>query len=98
MRASGFRGNPVVATFMLYSPNMPPDLVDRLRAEIDFESSAHQKTKAIHAITRPEPELILVRYMGQSTAEVSDYFVRLWQISRPYVNGYQAVIPRIWNT
>jgi urease accessory protein len=89
-RASGLRGNPVFATLLLYSPSMPAELVDGLRDQV--------KPGCLCAVSQPEPELIVVRYLGQSTAEANDCLVRLWQYARPAVNGLDACAPRIWNT
>jgi len=89
-RASGLRGNPVFATLLLYSPDLPDDLVDGLRDQIIPGS--------LCAVTRPEPQLVVVRYLGQSTAEADDCLVRLWQYARPAINGRDACAPRIWNT
>lgn len=42
--------------------------------------------------------MLVVRYLGNSTAQAQGLFRQLWQIIRPLVLGRPAIPPRIWNT
>lgn len=42
--------------------------------------------------------LLIVRYLGTSTAEAHRLLRAVWQSIRPLVTGRPAVTPRIWNT
>lgn len=44
------------------------------------------------------PGLLLVRYLGQSSEAVRDWFTKLWMLLRPEYLDRPAVPPRIWNT
>jgi urease accessory protein len=43
-------------------------------------------------------DILLVRYLGNSTEEVRCLFTRLWQRLRPLMINRKACPPRIWNT
>jgi urease accessory protein len=89
-RSSGFRGNPVSGSFLVYGPNLDNPLLDALR-EL-------QPRQGYCGITRPLERLLLIRYMGQSTADVNEYFTRLWALLRPRVLQRETCYPRIWAT
>lgn len=42
--------------------------------------------------------VLLVRYLGHSSAQGRDLFESVWQLCRPLVNRREACRPRIWNT
>ncbi len=39
---------------------------------------------------------ILCRYLGQSTSEGRDYFLKIWESLRPIYAGHGICIPRVW--
>ncbi|MEZ5534574.1 MAG: urease accessory protein UreD [Thiolinea sp.] len=43
-------------------------------------------------------EVLIVRYIGSSTAEAHRLLRTVWQTIRPLINQRTAVTPRIWNT
>lgn len=43
-------------------------------------------------------DVLVVRYLGASTAEAHHLFRHIWHHIRPLVTGRAAVAPRIWNT
>jgi urease accessory protein len=44
------------------------------------------------------PELLIARYLGDSSEEAMRAFAALWAILRPAVAGRGAIAPRIWST
>jgi urease accessory protein len=43
-------------------------------------------------------DLLVARYLGESTGEARDIFQRLWTWLRPRLLGCPACPPRIWAT
>lgn len=89
-RSSGLRNNPVIGTFTIFSKSLKKSLIETCR---ELETG-----DGIAGITQPIDSLLLVRYMGESTQELNDYFVKLWEVSRSMVINRNACHPRIWNT
>lgn len=89
-RACGLRGHPVMATFVVYSECLDTSLLQPLR-DID-------PGEGISGITRPVPQVLVARYIGNSTAEVNQYFIRLLALLRPQLLQRALCQPRIWNT
>ena len=89
-RSSGFRGAPVIGTILIYGTGMTSLLLNEIRAI--------NPVKGISGISQLSEKLTLIRYMGQSTADVNDYFIALWTVLRPVIVKRQSCIPRIWNT
>lgn len=89
-RVSGLRGYPVIGNLMVYSQRLNRELLDSLR---QLSSSG-----GISGITQPVNNLLVARYMGGSTLEVNNYFIRLLEILRPVVLQREICHPRIWNT
>ncbi len=89
-RASGFRGNAVAATLLVYGTKLSSDLLQALREQVP--------ESALSGISMPEDELLLVRCLGNNTAAINAYFIRLWQLLRPALFELPACSPRIWNT
>ena len=50
------------------------------------------------AATTELPGLMIARYLGDSSEEAFDTFMRLWAVLRPALAGRDAVPPRIWST
>jgi urease accessory protein len=44
------------------------------------------------------PELLVARYLGDSSEVAMQTFTKLWTLLRPAVAGRQAMPPRIWST
>jgi urease accessory protein len=49
------------------------------------------------AVTRL-PQVMAVRYLGDSSESAKQYFADVWRLLRPAITGRVAVAPRIWNT
>ncbi len=88
--ASGLRGYPVMGTFLLYGSAVD----DELRQGIT-ELSVQQ---GYGAVTSPLDDLLVIRYLGDSTADMNRYFVGAWQLARPQLTGKAGQQPRIWAT
>ena len=88
--ASGLRGEPVMATLLVCSNRLQKQWLDDLRE--------YQPDSGIAGITQPLPNLLLVRYLGDSTDAVNRYFIALLDVLRPLVLGRKPCHPRIWNT
>lgn len=86
---AGLRGLPVNAT--LLATGADQTLCARLQESLSAQISAHI------GVTRVE-DLLIVRYLGTSTAEVKSLFARLWYELRPSILGRPACMPRIWAT
>jgi urease accessory protein len=44
------------------------------------------------------PQVLIARFVGDSTAAARTYFATLWGLLRPALAGREAVHPRIWST
>lgn len=44
------------------------------------------------------PELLVARYLGNSTEAARDWCIALWRHLRPALLGREGVLPRIWST
>ena len=89
-RASGLRGYAVIGSFLIYGMEPDRDLIGKLQ----------QITAAngICAITCPQDNLLIARYIGNSTSDLDDYFVSLWELTRSRALNRAACHPRIWRT
>jgi len=87
---AGLRGQPVMAT-LLATPATPA-VLEQARACCDEPLSQGQA-----GITLLQ-DVLIVRYLGASTAEARRLLHRVWQAVRPLVTDRHAVTPRIWNT
>ena len=43
-------------------------------------------------------QVLIARYMGQSSLVARQWLHAAWHVLRPAVTGKEAAIPRIWNT
>jgi len=50
------------------------------------------------ALTLLPPDLVVARYLGDSSEQAMQCFARLWRVLRPAVAGRAAATPRIWST
>jgi len=89
-RSCGLQGSRVYGSFVIYSQAINKSLLESLQSL--------QAESGIAGVSRVESELILVRYLGDSTEHAHNYFRKLWQILRPAALGREACEPRIWNT
>ena len=89
-RSSGLRGYPVMGTFLMYGEAANEDL-QQLLLDLPVQ-------QGVAAITRPCESLLVLRYLGGSTADMHRYFTAAWLKARPVLTGKPAVEPRIWAT
>lgn len=89
-RASGLRHHPVSGTLLVYSGRLNRNLVEMLRQIAP--------PGGISGITQPVENVLLARYMGSSTVDVNDYFIKLLELLRPVVLQREICRPRIWAT
>lgn len=85
--AAGLRGFPVNAT-LVATPASPSD-VDRTRNVLG-------NTPNIGATLLDD--LLVVRYLGDSTEQCRKLFMQIWAALRPNVIGRAPCLPRIWAT
>ncbi|MBC8209921.1 MAG: urease accessory protein UreD [Gammaproteobacteria bacterium] len=89
-RASGLRHHPVSGSLLVYSQSLNKPLLEALRAV--------EPRQGISGLTQPLDSLLVVRYMGSSTADLNTYFIRLLELLRPALLDRKLCRPRIWNT
>ena len=87
--AAGLRGRSVCGTMVAAASDVNRALVAACRSEETLEGSS--------AVTHV-PGVLIVRYLGDSSAEARRYFQRIWHHVRPALAGHAAQTPRIWNT
>lgn len=86
----GLAGHPVSAAFLAAGSQVGEELKDACRTvEMDGNDRC--------GITL-FPELLVARYLGDSTERARHYFTALWRLLRPCFGGVAACPPRIWNT
>jgi len=85
--AAGLRGQPVSGTF-LATPASRAEL-ERVRALLT------QTTVAAATLLE---DLLVVRYLGDSTERCRKLFSSIWAAIRPSVIGREPCLPRIWST
>jgi urease accessory protein len=89
-RASGMRDYPVMGSFLVYG--------------IDIEKSRLRELQNINpvdglsGISQSQPQLLIARYLGNSTHDMDAYFIGLWELLRPLLLQREACHPRIWKT
>lgn len=87
--AAGLRGQPVIAT--LYATPATPALLEAVRPHCQDIAEVSAGVTLLNGV-------LVVRYLGNSTAQAQRLFRHLWHIIRPLVTGRPATPPRIWNT
>lgn len=87
-RPTGLRGHPVCAT--LVATGAGPDAIPTARDAIDAAT-------AEIGITGMD-DILVARYLGDSTERARHCFVAIWQALRPLLLGREACVPRIWAT
>ena len=88
----GLAGHPVTATFIAAGKKVTEELRDACRQVPLADNDGGR-----HGITL-FPELLVARYLGDSTERARQYFISLWRLLRPCLGGADASPPRIWNT
>jgi len=86
---AGLRGFPVTATFL--ATGVSREMVDELRLLLPGPE------KCLLGCTLMG-ELLVARYLGESTFEARELFQQLWGGLRPQLIGRTACPPRIWST
>lgn len=89
-RVSGLRKNAVMGSFIIYGIEFDSTLVRELQQR--------EVARGICGITCPQSNLLIARYMGNSTSDLDACFVSLWEAIRPVALGRNACHPRIWKT
>ncbi len=89
-RLSGLRGYPVYGNFVVYSSAINSSLLTSLQSITAGQGNC--------GVSRVEDDLIVARYLGDSSEAAHRYFRQLWKIIRPLALGLDACEPRIWNT
>lgn len=87
--AAGLRGQPVVATLLATPASTAVlELARTQCAELPIGQAGATLLNSV----------LVVRYLGNSTAQAHRLFRAIWQTIRPLVTGRTATPPRIWNT
>ena len=89
-RISGFRNHAVSGSFLVYAEALDAAALQPLQAL--------QPEQGTGGISQPHPGLLIARFLGDSSRDIDDYFMKLWQRLRPQVLRREACRPRIWNT
>lgn len=89
---AGLAGCSVTATFMMAGKAIPAELLNQCR-ELTVDAAADE-----HSGITVLPDVLIARYLGHKSESAKRYFIALWKLLRPYANGRQAAVPRIWQT
>ncbi|MGF1672539.1 MAG: urease accessory protein UreD [Rivularia sp. (in: cyanobacteria)] len=84
--ANGLAGKPIVGTLVYLGQSVSPEIVQQART---FSPSSS------HGVTRLENGL-LCRYRGDSTTEVRNWFISVWQLLRMSFLNRSSCLPRVW--
>jgi urease accessory protein len=90
--AYGLAGHAVVGTFVWIGRELPPALIDAIRARW-----ASAGVAGMAGVTRL-PHGVVCRYRGDSSCEARACFVEAWDAMRQYARGRPACAPRVWKT
>ena len=88
----GLAGHSVAGTLLAEGRESPQALLDAARAAVAEHAGATRI-----ALTRM-PQILAARYLGDSSEEAKELFVRIWSVLRPALTGSAAVLPRLWAT
>lgn len=86
----GMAGHAVCSTLLVAGREIAPDLLAAARAAVE----AHGVQQGITVL----PQLLVARWLGDSTEAARAWFLDLWRVLRPALIAREAVTPRIWNT
>ena len=87
--AAGLGGATVCGTMIAAAEGVSRDLLTACRTEAPIQGRA--------AVTQM-PDVLVARYVGDSSESARNYFQRVWAHVRPALTGRAAVTPRIWST
>ncbi|MBL8434400.1 MAG: urease accessory protein UreD [Zoogloea sp.] len=90
---AGWAGATVCGTLLVSFPGLAGQaagLLEACRAIAPADDARHGITAL--------PDLLVGRYLGDSSEAARQWFARLWETLRPACCGRPAVTPRIWNT
>lgn len=90
--ASGLRDNPVCAS--LYATPVGKPLLEQARQLM----AANQSNSEQHVVFTLIDDLLIARYLGNSTRQARHLLQLLWKLLRPEVHQLPACLPRIWAT
>lgn len=101
----GLAGQPVVGSLAWIGEPVTPELVEKARSlrtplSLDGSGFGGEAARGVHhqaGATRLTDGL-LCRYRGNSTAEVRNWFIGVWQLLRQSFWGRPACPPRVWPT
>jgi urease accessory protein len=88
--AAGLAGAPVSAILLAAGKTVAPEVIAQCRA-ISPGDGARAGITAL-------PDILVARYVGNSSEQAKNYFIGLWRVLRPHLSGRAAVTPRIWAT
>jgi urease accessory protein len=88
----GLAGCSVAGTLLAAGRDIPQSLLDAARAAMADHAGA-----ARIALTRL-PQALAARYLGDSSEEAKELFIRVWSVLRPALTGSAVVLPRLWAT
>lgn len=89
--AIGLAGRTVSATLLAAGAEIAPALLAECRTVEATEAGALSGITAL-------PQLLVARYLGDSSEAARAWLVALWRVLRPALTGREAQPPRIWNT
>lgn len=89
-RPAGLRGASVTAT--LVATGVTPEILPPLRERLASETGDTMTGLTLMA------DLLVIRHVGQCSAQAKAIFQALWTLLRPTLCGRQACVPRIWST
>ncbi|HUW36276.1 MAG TPA: urease accessory protein UreD [Rhodocyclaceae bacterium] len=89
--AIGLAGRTVSATLLAAGAAIAPALLAECRTVEATEAGALTGITAL-------PQLLVARYLGDSSEAARAWLVALWRVLRPALTGREAQPPRIWNT
>ena len=88
----GLAGRSVAGTLLAAGRDIPQALLDAARMSVADHTGA-----ARIALTRL-PQVLAVRYLGDSSEEAKELLIQIWHVLRPTLSGSAAVAPRLWAT
>lgn len=86
---SGLHGNPVLAT--LIATGIDSELLDSLQHQFGRPDQCHIGFTLLE-------DILVCRYLGDSTEQARNLFIQIWQEIRPKSIQREACAPRIWST
>lgn len=87
--AAGLGSKTVCGTLIAVADNLDTMDITACRAVV-ANSGATSVTRL--------PQVMAVRYLGDSSEAAKQYFADVWRLLRPAITGRVAVAPRIWST